>query len=256
MLEQEKLGMEKIKVSLITVSYNSEKTIKRTIESVLKQTYDNIEYIVIDGASKDDTVKIIEEYKSKFNGRLKVISEPDDGMYYAMNKGIKIASGEIVGIINSDDWYEEDAVSKVVKKYEQMSNKKHLILYGALRFWIDDDWDNISIRSHKGLMSDMIAHPACFVTRDVYEDVSVFDTRFKYVADYDFMLRMSKDERVVFEPLFEILANMQAGGASGTRNAWLERLQLQNEWGILADKEYKKILIKDKILYSLSKIKK
>ena len=110
-------------VTIITVSYNSEKTIAKTIESVLNQTYSDIEYIIVDGASKDGTVKISESFIEKFNekeGRtLEIVSEPDKGMYDALNKGAKMATGEIVGQINADDWYEPDAVEKMVKFYKK-----------------------------------------------------------------------------------------------------------------------------------------
>ena len=105
--------MKKIKFSIITPCYNSEKTIKRTIESVVNQSYKNIEYILIDGGSKDKTVEIIQEYQSKYPKLIKYISEKDSGIYDAMNKGIKLATGDIVGIVNSDDYYELDALKNI-----------------------------------------------------------------------------------------------------------------------------------------------
>lgn len=105
------------KVSIITACYNSEKTIERTLKSVLAQTYSNYEYIIIDGMSTDDTLKIIDAYRNAFGSKLKVVSERDSGIYNAMNKGIKMASGELVGIINSDDWYEPDALQTIVYSF-------------------------------------------------------------------------------------------------------------------------------------------
>ena len=99
-----------MKISLITVTYNSSKTLKDTFNSVLKQSHPNFEYIVVDGASKDDTVSIIKEYDSLFQGKLKWVSEPDNGLYDAMNKGIRMATGDIVGIINSDDYFTSNYV--------------------------------------------------------------------------------------------------------------------------------------------------
>lgn len=240
-----------IKVSIITVCFNSEKTIRRTIESVLKQTYENIEYIIVDGASKDGTIDIVREYEEEFGDRLVIISEPDEGMYYAMNKGIEHASGELIGTINADDWYEEDAVEMMVNAYSKSSNK-YGVYYGMLRIFREDNWATVGIRSHKYIKEDMISHPACFVTRALYNDISKYDTRFRYVADYDFMLRMSEDKMVVFEPVLHIIANMQAGGASASGAAWKERIELQNEWGIISKKEYKKIKFKNKILDIIS----
>ena len=108
-------------ISVITVCFNSEKTIRNTIESVLNQTYDNVEYIVVDGLSEDGTVQIAQEYEQRFADkgyRYKIISEKDNGIYDAMNKGIRTASGEIIGIINSDDWYEPKALETVANAYK------------------------------------------------------------------------------------------------------------------------------------------
>lgn len=122
-----------IKVSIITVCFNSEKTIIDTLESVLNQSYENIEYIIIDGKSKDKTVDIIKRYENKFKEKkieYKWISEKDSGIYEAMNKGINKSTGEVIGIINSDDWYEKNTVEKVMKEYKI---KKFDMLYGNLR---------------------------------------------------------------------------------------------------------------------------
>ena len=105
------------RVTIITVCYNSEKTIRKTMESVLEQTYTNIEYIVIDGQSLDTTMQIVKEIAPLFGEWIKIISEPDKGIYDAMNKGIKLAKGELIGIINSDDFYEKDAVEKIEEVY-------------------------------------------------------------------------------------------------------------------------------------------
>ena len=137
-----------VKVSIITVSYNSEKTIRRTIESVLNQTYRNIEYIIIDGASSDSTVDIIKEYESKFLGRLKWISETDSGIYDAMNKGICKASGELIGIINSDDYYEKEAVEHMVNA---LGSEEYQVLYGMMRTLKNGEEFSIGIRTHKDL---------------------------------------------------------------------------------------------------------
>ena len=109
-----------IKVSVVTVAYNSEKTIAKTIESVLNQTYLEIEYLIIDGASKDRTVQIAKSYQKQFDDKgytYRIISEPDCGMYDALNKGVALAQGEIIGQINSDDWYENNALQRVVETY-------------------------------------------------------------------------------------------------------------------------------------------
>ena len=121
-----------MKVSLVTVTFNSDQTLRDTIQSVLNQTYSDIEYIIIDGLSKDNTVDIIRKCEPQFQGRLKWISERDNGLYDAMNKGIRMSTGEIVGIINSDDFYHRrDIISRVVEAFR---NEKTQTVYGDVRF--------------------------------------------------------------------------------------------------------------------------
>ena len=121
-----------IKVSVITVCFNSEKTIERTIKSVIGQTYSNIEYIIVDGASTDSTVDIVNEYIEQGYSII-FSSEKDNGIYDAMNKGILKSSGEIISIINSDDWLEEDAIEQVVNEYYRIGKPKKAVIYGAIR---------------------------------------------------------------------------------------------------------------------------
>lgn len=230
-----------ISVSIITVSYNSEKTIKRTIESVLFQTYKNIEYIIIDGASIDCTVDIIKEYEDRFSNRLKWISEPDAGIYFAMNKGIEMASGDLIGILNSDDYYEPDAVENMVNA---LGKEKYQILYGFLRTLRNGEEYSIGIRTHKDLKNGMISHPTCFVTKQVYSDLGMYDTVYKSVADYDFMLRMFDNKNVIFRPVYKLITNFEQGGMSSTTMAWLELLKLQKKHGIITTAEYNKTIIK------------
>ena len=119
-----------MKVSIVTVSFNSQNTISDTINSVLHQTYPDIEYIIVDGKSSDNTVNIIESLKDKFNGRLRFISEPDNGIYDAMNKGIKMATGEIVGLLNSDDIFANNLVIEKIVNTFKTSNAQ--CIYGNL----------------------------------------------------------------------------------------------------------------------------
>mgnify|MGYP003445965853 CR=1 FL=1 len=168
-----------MKISIITVSYNSSKTIKDTFDSMLSQTYNNIEYIVVDGNSKDKTLEIIGEYESKFIDKkieFKWISEKDNGLYDAMNKGIKMATGDIVGIINSDDvYFDEFVIEKVVKALE---NNLTDSLYGNL-YYVEENNTNKIVRNWKykkyqnGLFEKgwQIAHPTFFVKKEVYEKI-------------------------------------------------------------------------------------
>ena len=233
-----------LKISIITVCYNSEKTIRKTIESVLNQTYKNIEYILVDGASKDETVKIIEEYQDRFLGKMKYISEPDQGIYDAMNKGIKLATGELIGILNSDDYYELDAVEHMVSS---MTKDKYQILYGFLRSWKNGMEYCIDRATPQFLRERMIGHPACFVSKSVYDDFGMFDLQFVSVADYDFMLRMYDNKAVHFIPVNYIITNFALGGMSASGTAWLDLLKLRKNYGMISEKDYRKELAKDKI---------
>src|SRR5690242_18447201 len=128
------------KISIVTVCFNSAKTIADTIESVLNQDYKPHEYILVDGASTDRTVQIIKTYEDVFRERgisYLYISEPDRGIYDAMNKGIAMATGELIGIVNSDDWYEKDALNLISSRYESTANRSKTVFYGIIRLWLD-----------------------------------------------------------------------------------------------------------------------
>lgn len=217
-------------VSIVTVCYNSEKTIRRTIESVLMQTYDNIEYVIIDGKSSDSTCKIIEEYRPFFKKRLKLISEPDEGIYDAMNKGINYSEGELIGIINSDDFYERDAVEKIVHFW---NGKNKQILHGLMRQLRSGKEYGIILTSADFLRERMIQHPSCFVTKDVYKTLGLFNTKYKYVADYEFMIR-AYEGNVLFTPVYCVIANFEEGGVSEKFSAQIEQLQMLKEKGMIS----------------------
>lgn len=234
----------RVKVSVITVCYNSETTVRKTIESVLHQTYDLVEYIIVDGASNDATMSIVEEYIPKFENRVKIVSEPDKGIYDAMNKGICMASGELIGILNSDDFYENDAIENMVNA---MSTEQYQILYGFVRVLKNGDEYSIERQSHKFLNERMIGHPACFVTKSVYNDLGKYDLQYTSVADYDFMLRMSNQKEVKFIPVDAIIANFALGGMSASNEAWLDLLKLKRNYGMISEKRYKRELLKDRV---------
>lgn len=236
--------MKNICVSIITVCFNSEKTIERTIRSVLEQTYKNLEYIIVDGKSTDKTLEIVEKYRPSFKGRMKVISESDQGIYDAMNKGIRNASGDLIGIINSDDFYEADAVENVVAA---MKDADYQILYGMLRVINKkEDTKAIVMPKHENLENEMLAHPTCFVTKKVYSDFGMFDIKYRSCADHDFMLRMRKHPEVVFLPVYKLLANFTEGiGMSAQESSVLEALGMLAEHGIISKTRYRLILIKN-----------
>ncbi|GKX65532.1 glycosyltransferase family 2 protein [Inconstantimicrobium mannanitabidum] len=200
-----------MKVSIITVCLNSEKYIEQTIQSVLNQIYKDIEYIIIDGMSTDNTLNIVEKYKPLFNGRLTVVSEKDSGIYNAMNKGIKRATGELIGIINSDDWYELDAVENVVNNY----NNEECVLYGGMVNRKDNEITKIDMSSYKELSNCMFGHPTAFVPKSIYNKFGLYDESYRIAADYDFMLRLF-DNNVQFKFINKVIANFREGGLSTT----------------------------------------
>lgn len=198
--------------SIITVCYNSDKTIAQTIESVLNQTFQDFEYLIIDGGSTDGTLDIIKKYESLFKDKLKCISEPDRGIYDAMNKGIKLASGNLVGIINSDDWYELDTLSKIEDSLK-VENRDDVVIYGLLRYYKNELSYKIESFNHNFLREAIIPHPTCFISRNLYHKYGFFNTAFHYAADYDLIIRLY-NKGVIFIQLPYILANFRLGGAT------------------------------------------
>lgn len=219
------------KVSIITVSYNSAATIARTIEGVLNQTYKNIEYIIVDGASKDETVDIIKKYEGSFEGRLHWVSEPDNGIYYAMNKGIEMATGDLIGIINSDDWYEPDAVSIMVDQMEKDHSNPRTVYHGITAFIVDGQVRSMVKLVSENLENAMSSHPACFVTAACYKEMGVFNTKYVSVADFDLMLRYYRSGKVKFVSVDEHIANSVAGGMSSTTRAYIDLLHMKADYG-------------------------
>lgn len=201
-----------MKVSIITPSLNSEKTIEQTINSVLNQRYTDFEYIIIDGNSSDHTVDIIKEYISLFGGRMRYISEKDDGIYDAMNKGIKLARGNVIGIINSDDWYEKDALEKVVNFF---SNNDTDVIYGKMNILTENaQLEEYQVCDLSALWYKMvIPHPTVFVRREIYKRYGVFNTQYNLSADYELMLRFYS-QNVKFSFVDSVLANFRLGGES------------------------------------------
>lgn len=208
-----------MKISIITVCYNAENTIAGTIQSVLSQTYDNVEYIIIDGASTDKTVDIITQYKDKLSC---FITEPDKGIYDAMNKGISKATGDIVGILNADDFYmDEDVlftVAKIFREQKVDSVFADLVyvrpenLDKTVRFYSSKDF-----RPEKFAYGWMPAHPTFFVKRSIYEKYGLFKTDYRIAADYELLVRFLYRYRITYSYLNKVLIKMRTGGVS-TKN--------------------------------------
>ena len=216
-----------VKISVITVSFNSEKTIAETIDSVLEQDYKKFDYTIIDGNSTDNTVKISESYKDKFAAKgidFRIISEKDNGIYDAMNKGIKMTQGEIVGIINSDDYYQPGALSKVAAFYEK---ENFDLMYADLRIFGNGKEYIKRARLDKKFTTRHWNHPTTFVTRKVYLHhlyaiESIYD-------DLDFMLK-ARAAGFKICVLNEVLASFRLGGVSNKKKLALccSRIKLRN----------------------------
>lgn len=249
------------KVSIITVCFNSAKTIRDTIESVINQTYKNIEYIIIDGGSTDGTVDIIKEYEPYI---AKWISEPDDGIYNAMNKGIQMATGEIIGIINSDDWYEINAIELVVSEF--FTNIKVDLFHGNNEIYDINDNFLFMIKpdqDYNNLWHNMVInHPGCFITKEAYKKYGLYKTDYRLAADYELILRMFING-ARFQYIDRVLASMRTGGI-GYRSVYTscqEAKDIVIEYGcplIIAYKDYyfkisktrlRKILEKSKLQF-------
>lgn len=227
--------------TIITVCYNSEKTIERTIQSVLHQTCQDYQYIIVDGASTDGTMNIVRKYEPLFQGKLKCISEPDQGIYDAMNKGIHEADGKLIGIVNSDDYYEPDALEIIQRTY---CGEKYQVLYGLLRTVQNGKEVMVYLKNHENLEQDMIAHPSCFVTKATYEEYGVYSLKYPYSADYEFMLRVRKCPEVKFQEIYHIISNFSLDGASGSIKAYRDTMRLKKEYHLISDGSFRKEMLK------------
>lgn len=232
--------MKNVKVSVITPCFNSEKTIRRTLESVLNQTYQNFEYIIVDGKSTDSTLDIINEYRPLFGDKLRVYSEPDEGIYDAMDKGIQLATGEMIGIVNSDDYYCLDALENMV---EAVPEEKYYILYGFQRCVTNGVEKKVVLYHHSNLKKQMITHPTCFISADTYRDFGTYKREYKSAGDYEFMLRVFCDGRVFFKPVYKIISNFESGGISSTQIGVREVAKLRLDYGIISKRKYMYIVL-------------
>ena len=201
--------------------------------------------IIIDGASKDNTVAIAKRYSQYWGKRLIINSEKDKGIYDAMNKGIRKASGTLIGILSSNDTFEPQAVEHIVNGYDE--SKPDCIIYGMQRYITDGKEMCVAIYSHTNLPNKMMAHPSCFVSKSVYEKYGVFDINYKSSADYEFLWRMYDNSAVTFKPVYGIVANFNTGGISGTRQGYLETIYLRYKKGQINVWKYRYICLKCKV---------
>ncbi|MBN2661610.1 MAG: glycosyltransferase [Tannerellaceae bacterium] len=241
-----------MRVSIITVAYNSAATIRDTIESVINQTYPDIEYIVVDGVSKDNTIDIVKEYESEFRGRMRWISEPDNGLYDAMNKGFAMATGKIVGIINSDDLFsDKQAVEKVVCKFKM--NDPVDCVFADLFYVAQNDTNKIVRYWKTGKKKSFAkgwhpAHPTFYVKKEIYDRCGTFDLQFKLAADFELMLRLVEKDRISMVYLPEPLVKMRLGGATSKNLTNIKKGNLE------CIQAFRKNEIKVSVLYPLYRL--
>ncbi len=205
-----------MKISVITVCLNSEKTIEKTINSVISQKYKNIEYIVIDGNSTDNTKHVISKYKKFIN---KFISEKDTGIYNAINKGIKYASGELISILHSDDCYfNEDILGDVVRKFSNNENIKCLIGTTIVTRRIDSKiirkYSPASFKTWMLYLGISPPHPSMFLKKDVYEKFGKYKENYQIAGDFEFYLRTLRKKKIKYKVIDDIYVVMQDGGIS------------------------------------------
>lgn len=221
-----------MKISIITATFNSEATIRDTLESILKQSHTDFELIVKDGGSKDKTLAICEEYLPAFNGRLNIISCPDKGIYDAMNQGIKAATGDVVGILNSDDFYHRTDVLEKVN--DAFKNTEIQAVYGDVRFVNNDNLEK-TVRYYSSKMFSpklfrfgfMPAHPTFFTYKRYFDEFGYYQTDYKIAADYELLIRFLYTHRLNAQYIPLDFLKMRMGGASTA--SWKSNIILNQE---------------------------
>ena len=249
-----KLEMYKPKVSIITVVFNCEQTIEATIKSVISQTYDNIEYIIIDGNSNDNTLMIINKYRSFVN---KIVSEKDNGIYDAMNKGISFATGDLIGTLNADDrLHSNKSIEHIIKSY--MPNQKDYIVHGNINMMFNDGSFITRLPKCKKIDLEIkgmrLYHPTFYVHKSIYEKIK-YSTKYKIASDFMFTLKCFQ-KKVNFIHVNKVIVDFATEGISSNNNISLliEGIKIRHELGV----KYYKILISTiyrSTLFSLSYFK-
>ena len=242
-------------ITVVTVCYNSAKTIETSIQSILSQTYDNYEYFIVDGASTDNTLEIIKKYEPAFNGKLRYITEKDTGIYNAMNKGIKRSNGALIGILNSDDYYSPNTLELVAEKFEAEAYPLLVINGDMIR--VSESGEEIY---HYKFTDDLVekkqcfGHPAMFAAKAVYDKIGFYDETYRFAADGEWQYRAHEDSDVRYVLCHEVFNHMREGGASDNpkyRWKWFSersRMMISHKRGrrlIIYLIELKKIIVTD-----------
>ncbi len=205
-----------LKISVITITYNSAQTVEQTIQSVLNQSYKNVEYIVVDGESTDATLSIIEKYKNKISN---IISEKDNGLYDALNKGIALATGDIIGILHSDDFFVDN---NVLQHYANLFTTTNADAVYSDLYYVDKTntnnitrkWKSGNYKPNSFLFGWMPPHPTFFVKRELYKKYGNFNLQLTTAADYELMLRFVHKHKIFLAYLPQYSIKMRIGGKS------------------------------------------
>lgn len=223
-----------MKISIITVCFNAEDTIADTIQSVLSQDYEDVEYIIVDGKSTDRTLEIIQSYQK----RIKLISEKDQGIYDAMNKGINIANGDVIGILNADDFYKNNQVlTDVMNAFADNIS----IVYGDIEYVKNNDlnkvvrkWKSGVFRPGKFKWGWMPPHPGFFIKKSCYESYGLFNLSLSTSADYELMLRMLEVHNLNHIYISKTITSMRIGGVSNSslKNRFIANRNDKKAWNI------------------------
>lgn len=224
------------KISIITIVYNCVNEIEKTINSVISQKNEEVEYIVVDGNSTDGTKELI----NKFNNKIDVfISEKDSGIYNAMNKGIRCATGDYIAFLNAGDWYEPNTINIIL---DSIQNKADIdVFYGLVKLWENKVYIGISGNTINSFPSKMINHPTCFIKSKIYKN-NLFDESYKSAADYDFLSKIYKTASFFF--IEYPLCNFELGGISSGLIGGVETNEIQKKYGFITRKQYIKNKLK------------
>lgn len=235
-----------MKLSIITVTYNSERTLRDTMESILSQTFQDFEYIIVDGSSKDATLDIIREYEPLFRGKMRYVSEPDKGIYDAMNKGFAMATGDVIGILNSDDFFTSDDVLQAV--VDGFAGEYVDAVYADIHFVGTDDltkcvryYSSSVFRPWMMRFGMIPAHPSFYCRKAVYDQYGSFDTTYRIAADFEILLRLIFIHRIRTRYVKKDFVTMRLGGASTTGyGSWSlimkEHLQIMKRHGVVTNR--------------------
>ncbi len=249
-----------MKITIVTATYNSSATLRDTIESVLSQTYIDYEHIIVDGKSKDATLDIVREYELRYQGKLRYISELDKGIYDAMNKGIRMATGDVVGLLNSDDFYTSNDVLEYVAR--ALSDPNVDAVYGDIHYVNDDDLTHCvryysSRVFRRGLMrlGFMPAHPSFYCRRAIYERYGTFDTSLRIAADFENLLRLIFVNRIRTKYIPVDFVTMRTGGASSSGMVSHKRILKEHMIAYKQNGVYSNLLLEGlRYLYKIGEI--